>query len=171
MCGEKLWATCSMADGLGLGLLGGSSPPTVEAFMRAPSACVLRLTAGQMLFVPSGWWHCCLNLEPSIAITQNYAPRSSASKILRYLAAGDKVGALVSGVEDRHRPHMAEQFERIVRTQCPEALVGEQATTRPEEAGDEARATARKKAVLERQPPPRPAAAAPPPPADFRFGF
>ena len=71
VCGEKLWATCSLSDGLGLGLLGGASPPTVEAFMRAPSACVLRLKAGQMLFVPSGWWHFVVTIQPSLGFSSN----------------------------------------------------------------------------------------------------
>ena len=26
----------------------------------------------QVLFVPSGWWHCVLNVELSVAVTQNF---------------------------------------------------------------------------------------------------
>jgi oxalate decarboxylase/phosphoglucose isomerase-like protein (cupin superfamily) len=37
---------------------------------KRPIECILE--AGEMIFVPSGWWHQVLNLEESIAITQNY---------------------------------------------------------------------------------------------------
>ena len=94
--------------------------------------------AGEILFVPSGWWHCCLNLEPSMAITQNYAPRSSARAIHSYLRAGDKAGDLVSGVPLAVRPQMADEFAKVLREYCPQALEPEE----PRQAAAEAEAEA-----------------------------
>ncbi|VAI91527.1 unnamed protein product [Triticum turgidum subsp. durum] len=37
---------------------------------KRPIECVCR--AGEIVFVPNGWWHLVINLEESIAITQNY---------------------------------------------------------------------------------------------------
>jgi hypothetical protein len=78
--------------------------------------------AGELLFVPAGWWHCCLNLEPSIAITQNYAPASSARRILRYFRSGGAEGLHVSGIPLSARATMADAFERVLEAHCPEAL-------------------------------------------------
>ena len=39
-----------------------------------PREAVLR--EGEILFVPRGWWHTAINLEPTIALTQNYVPAS-----------------------------------------------------------------------------------------------
>jgi hypothetical protein len=43
-----------------------------------PVECVVE--AGELLFVPHGWWHCVLNLDDSIAVTHNYV--SSTVRIL-----------------------------------------------------------------------------------------
>lgn len=32
--------------------------------------------AGEILHVPSGWWHLVVNLEPGIALTQNFVPKT-----------------------------------------------------------------------------------------------
>ena len=37
---------------------------------RRPFECVTG--PGEVMFVPSGWWHCVLNIEESVAITHNF---------------------------------------------------------------------------------------------------
>jgi hypothetical protein len=40
---------------------------------------------GEVLHIPSGWWHLVVNLEASIAITQNFVPRSHLTGVLSFL--------------------------------------------------------------------------------------
>ena len=40
---------------------------------------------GEVLHVPSGWYHLVVNLEPSIAVTQNFVPRRRLGAVLQFL--------------------------------------------------------------------------------------
>jgi ribosomal protein L16 Arg81 hydroxylase len=40
--------------------------------------------AGDLVFVPTGWWHLVLNVEDSIAITQNYVSEANLSQVHRH---------------------------------------------------------------------------------------
>ena len=73
VAGEKLWAVCSLHDGLRLGLASGRPMPplAVDAFLAAPSAALVRLREGQILLVPEGFWHFVVTERPSLAFSSN----------------------------------------------------------------------------------------------------
>jgi hypothetical protein len=40
---------------------------------------------GEILYVPSGWWHLVINVDECLALTQNFVPRGSVGTVLRFL--------------------------------------------------------------------------------------
>lgn len=47
---------------------------------KRPIECVCK--AGEVIFVPNGWWHLVVNLEDSVAITQNFVSRYNFSALI-----------------------------------------------------------------------------------------
>lgn len=92
-----------------------------HAEARKTPGCVEGVCAeGEVLHVPSGWWHLVVNLDASIAITQNFVPRSHLPGVLSFLkdkrdqVSGfkkevvDPYGAFIAGMQRDH-PDLLEQ--------------------------------------------------------------
>lgn len=48
--------------------------------------CLIGITfPGECMHVPSGWWHTVINIDDSIAITQNFVPTSKLPQVLNFL--------------------------------------------------------------------------------------
>jgi oxalate decarboxylase/phosphoglucose isomerase-like protein (cupin superfamily) len=56
---------------------------TVQAMPHVGYEAVCR--PGDVMFVPCGWWHFVVNIDDSIAITQNYVSRTNLEKVVLFL--------------------------------------------------------------------------------------
>ncbi|KAJ5820217.1 hypothetical protein N7474_005808 [Penicillium riverlandense] len=73
---------------------------------------------GEILHVPSGWWHLVVNLEPSIAITQNFIPRTHLCAALDFLSSkADQVSGFRKDVRDPYQ-----RFLDGMRARYPDLL-------------------------------------------------
>ncbi|KAG9626492.1 putative F-box and JmjC domain protein, partial [Aureobasidium melanogenum] len=74
--------------------------------------------AGELLYVPAGWYHLVVNLEDSIALTQNFVPRQRLASVLHFLRdKPDQVSGFAKDVKDPYQ-----LFVTKLREQEPEAL-------------------------------------------------
>ncbi|KAK3300948.1 uncharacterized protein B0H64DRAFT_334574 [Chaetomium fimeti] len=73
---------------------------------------------GEILHVPSGWWHLVVNLEDGIALTQNFVPESHLGGVMSFLK--DKADQ-VSGFEDEVADPYA-LFTSRLREERPDLL-------------------------------------------------
>ncbi|GAB2226852.1 hypothetical protein Droror1_Dr00008645 [Drosera rotundifolia] len=81
---------------------------------KKPTECVCK--AGEVIFVPNGWWHLVINLEESLAITQNYVCRRNLLNVLDFLKKPN-ASDLVSGTSDRVNLH--DKFKKAIEVLCP----------------------------------------------------
>ncbi|KAH7512292.1 arginine-specific demethylase JMJ22 [Ziziphus jujuba] len=85
-----------------------------KTWKKKPIECICK--AGEVIFVPNGWWHLVINLEESIAITQNYVSRRNLLNVLDFLRRPN-ASALVSGTRDRM--NLYEKFKNAFEASYP----------------------------------------------------
>lgn len=116
-------------------------PPSSSSTSRHPLHRPLEgvVHAGDVVFVPRGWWHAVLNLEtPTVAVTANFVSRAGLPAALRWIRSRDAL--LVSGVRgDAARGELAGRWDRALRDKCPEVLEEAEARIAAEDAALEER--------------------------------
>lgn len=91
-----------------------------------PSEGICR--AGEVVFVPSGWWHAVINVDdgrgtPVVALTQNFASSANLGRVCHFLKNRREQ---VSGC-GAAGSHLYEDFVDALRTQRPDVVIPETA--------------------------------------------
>lgn len=101
---------------------------TVERWRGVGYECICE--PGDIIFVPCGWWHFVINLEDSIAITQNYVSECNLPNVLKFLST---MKSSISGIDEdaedaasemveSRRTHFAEEFSTAMRASFPDLM-------------------------------------------------
>ncbi|KAL6756934.1 JmjC protein [Haematococcus lacustris] len=84
-----------------------------------PLECVVQ--AGEVMFVPRGWWHACLNLDTlTVAVTQNFVSSVNLAQVLDFLRPGR--AELVSGCSHDQRGKLHDMFVAGLARERPDLL-------------------------------------------------
>ncbi|KAI9337805.1 hypothetical protein BDR26DRAFT_838504 [Obelidium mucronatum] len=95
----------------------------IKSWPVKPIECICR--AGEVLYVPRGWWHCVMNLEESIAITQNFVNDCNLTEVLRFIrekpdqvsgyGSGEKACSLANTLYSRFSAALQETHPHVVQ--------------------------------------------------------
>eukprot|EP01102_Stenamoeba_stenopodia_P000377 TRINITY_DN1034_c0_g1_i3.p1 TRINITY_DN1034_c0_g1~~TRINITY_DN1034_c0_g1_i3.p1 ORF type:complete len:594 (+),score=141.12 TRINITY_DN1034_c0_g1_i3:129-1910(+) len=108
-----------------------------------PWECVQR--PGEVIFVPAGWWHMVLNIDWTVAVTQNFVTEHNLEMVwdeLQILAEDepddDDDVILLKDLREKIRIHRPDQFARILQWEKEEELERQKAqeAKNKEESGD-----------------------------------
>jgi hypothetical protein len=72
---------------------------------------------GEMIFVPRGWWHCVVNLDDTVAVTQNFVQAKHVHTVRRFLKENPQC---VSGVGVEYRKSLWRVFDEVLKAERPE---------------------------------------------------
>jgi hypothetical protein len=96
-----------------------------------PIECVLN--AGELMFIPSGWWHSVVNLEESVAITQNFVSRSNLKNVYDFLKTkkNKSLHTLFASKLEENFPDLHAELSQKSNTPLPnpwDTLIGDDTT-------------------------------------------
>ncbi|ORC91727.1 transferase, transferring glycosyl group [Trypanosoma theileri] len=101
---------------------------TVEKWKGVGYECICE--PGDIMFIPCGWWHFVINLEDSVAITQNYVSECNLPSVMKFLSAmkssisgidedaDNTVGAMV----EKRRANFADEFAAAMHSSFPDLM-------------------------------------------------
>ncbi|KAL8006600.1 putative JmjC domain, F-box-like domain superfamily protein [Plasmopara halstedii] len=72
---------------------------------------------GEIVFVPHGWWHTVLNIDESIAITQNFVSANNVKNVVRFLKEKPEQ---VSGCSIEQRSKLSSTFQDVLSKNFPD---------------------------------------------------